>query len=193
MYIAVPLRRRDETMEITVLPTTAGVVTIACIAPTLAFSGAAGCASGLGVSLQRARAMRPTPDLGFRLRLGTLGGRLDRERVAQRATLSRVRRPRAQARAARRLAMRHAQAARALAPFVRSGMSAKVVASLREASRGYDELSRSATAHDSAAFAVASRAIDEADDRLGGAWGAIRQEVDPAPPASAGRDGAGSS
>jgi hypothetical protein len=187
-YVAAPVRRGDEMMEVTVLPTTAGVVAIACIAPTLALSAAADCASELELTFRRARAIRPAPDLGFRFRIGTIARRLDRERVEQRATLARVRTPRAQARAAHRLAVQHAGAARALAPFARSDTTVRVVASLREASRGYEQLSRSATADDRAAFALASRAIDEADDRLTEAWGAVLRPVDPAPRTKADAD-----
>jgi hypothetical protein len=167
MYHAVPVRRSNETMEITVLPTTAGLVAIACIEPPgLAFAAAGGCASELGLTLQRGKALRPTDDLGFRLRLGGVVADLDRERVADRASLRRSRTPRAQASAARQLAAAHARAAGALAPFARSDATAKVVASLRAASGGYKALSRSATAYDRAAFAQARRAIDESDRRL---------------------------
>jgi len=182
LYFAVPVRRTSETMEITVLPTTAGVLAIACVAPTLAFSAAAGCASALDLTLQRARALRPTDDLGFRVRLGAIAGRLDRERVERRAALSRVRTRRAQGRAAHRLAVGHERAARSLAPFVAGDTTAEVVASLRDASRGYDDLERSAAADDRAAFSRASRAIDAADDRLAEAWDALFAPVDPDPP-----------
>jgi hypothetical protein len=101
--------------------------------------------------------------------------------VKQRATLSQVRTPRAQARAARRLAVQHAWAARALAPFVGSDATATVVDSLREASRGYEALSRSANARDRAAFARASRAVDEADGRLTDAWETFLRPVAAAP------------
>lgn len=184
LYLAVPIRSADETMEITVLPTTAGVVAIACVAPTLAFSGAAGCASALDLTLQRARALRPTADLGFRFRLGAIAGRFDRERVEHRAMLSRARTPRAQARAAHRLAVGHERAARALAPLVGTDTTAEVVASLRDASRRYEDLKRSAAADDRAAFSLAARAIEAADHRLADAWDAAMQPVASAPPAS---------
>jgi len=166
LYHAVPVRRSNETMELTVLPTTAGLVAIACLAPRLAFAAAGGCASELELTLQRGRALRPTDELGFRLQLRGVAADLDRERVADRASLRRSRTPRAQASAARQLAAAHARAAEALAPFARSDAAARVVASLRAASGGYEALSRSATADDRAAFAQARRAIDESDRRL---------------------------
>ena len=153
-------------MEITVLPTTAGVLAIACLAPRFTFSAAAGCETALRLTLNRARALVPAHDLGFKLRLGDVARRLDQVRVEQRVTLRRARTPRAQALTARRLAAAHAQAARALAPLARRGTTARVVALLRRSSSAYGKLSRSATTKDRATFVLASRAIDEADDRL---------------------------
>jgi len=166
LYSSVPVRRGEETMDITVLPTTAGVVAIACLAPRFTFSAAAGCESALRLTLHRARAMVPAQDLGFKLRLGDVARGLNQERVEQRVTLRQARTPRAQALTARQLAAAHAQAARALAPLARRGTTARVVASLRNSSSAYENLSRSATTKDRAAFVLASRAIDEADDRL---------------------------
>lgn len=165
LYSAVPVGA-GETMDVTVLPTTGGVVAIACRAPKLASAAAAGCASGVRLDLHRAPPLRPTGDLGFRLRLGGVARRLDQQRVVHRARLQQARRPRAQARAARRLAGAHAQAARALAPFARSGAAARAVALLHASSRAYDRLSRSATAGDGAAFRRAARSIDAVDGRL---------------------------
>jgi hypothetical protein len=166
MYTAVPARRTADTMDITVLPTTAGVMSVACAAPRLAFAGAVSCASDLRIVLDGARALRPTIDLAFRLRLPEVAPRLDSERVTQRMALSRARTPAAQARAARRLAAAHARAAGSLAPLARGGAATELVALLRESSREYDALARSVAARDRGAYERASRAIDDADDRL---------------------------
>jgi hypothetical protein len=64
------------------------------------------------------------------------------------------------------VAVAHARAARALAPFARGGEATEVVALLRASSREYDALARSVAAQDRGAFERASREIDEADDRL---------------------------
>jgi len=175
-YTAVPVPRGRQMMDITVLPTTAGIVTVACMAPELTFSVAAGCESRLRLTLRSAQAIRPTRDLGFRLRLGDVVKHLDLARVQQRARLLRARTSKAQARAALRLATAHARAARALAPLVATGASAEMVALLRESSRGYQRLSNSATAQDGEAFALAARAVDEADRRLGATYGAFRAD-----------------
>ena len=166
MYTAVPAKRAPDTMDITVLPTTAGVMSVVCVAPRLAFAAAVSCASDLRIALDGARPLRPTIDLAFRLRLREVAPGLDGERVTQRLALSRARTPVAQARAARRLAAVHARAAGSLAPFARGGAATELVALLRNASREYDAMASSVVARDRGAYARASRAIDDADHRL---------------------------
>jgi hypothetical protein len=130
-----PLRNRGRVLELTVAPTTGGVLAVACVAPPSAWSGALGCADGVHAIATGDRALTPAPELAFRQAAGPALKTLDDARVAGRARLDA-----APNKASAALARTHREAATALAPFAVSGAPAAAVAALRDAARGYDAL-----------------------------------------------------
>jgi hypothetical protein len=172
-YSGVPLRSGDGSMDITVLPTTAGVLAVSCAGPRYALPVSTGCASTVRVSLAGASAIPPREDLAFRLRLDDVLQPLDGVRVARRAMLRQADEPAAQRLAAGRLARAHGRAASALAPLSAEGPSAQLVAALRGSRRAYGALG--AAADDRAAFMRAARSVEAADARLARSLAALSE------------------
>jgi hypothetical protein len=161
--------------RVTLLPTTAGVLALACDR----------CAEGVtGVS--GAIALAPSPDLAFRLRLPGVLARLDGERVSARAALRRARTRRAQASAARALAAAYRRATGVLEPLAGPAQR-PVVAALTGLAGAYDRLARA----DSPARYAAARGAVAAAER--GAAPLLsrgyRLRVATRPPPAPGRDG----
>jgi len=174
-YTRVPIRRGDEAMDVTVLPTTAGVIAVACLGAGGSSPFASDCASAVRLRLAGERALAPSRDLPFRLRLPRVLERLDRHRVPARASLRSARSPGGQARKASRLATAHAEAARELSPVASTPPAARAVRELRRSAGAYQELAAAATAGDRRAFAVAARDVDRADARLARALAGTEQ------------------
>ena len=117
-----PLRTKNRILEVTVAPTTAGMLALTCSAPPASWSAALGCAEGVhAITSAKAKALDPTDDLAFRQAAGPALAALDRERVAGRRTLARAGKPAPRAAAATALAGVHRDAAAALAPFAVEG------------------------------------------------------------------------
>jgi hypothetical protein len=170
-----PLRDRGRVIELTVVPTTGGVLAVACVATPSAWSGALGCADGVHAIATGDRALTPAPELAFRQAAGPALETIDEARVAGRARLEEARRT-----AAASLARAHRDAATALAPFAISGAPADAVAALRDAARGYDALGsipdrRFVTRRQRVRYVAVRQEIARADAALAAALAQLRR------------------
>jgi hypothetical protein len=163
-------------MDVTVVPTSAGAIALACVAPRSLWSVASDCAAGVRhVALDRARPLAPDADLALRLHLPPVVSALDRQRVKHRRALRRARSARGQARAAARLADAHRGAARRLAPAAAAvGASADTVAALERLAAAYRELAVSARRGHPHAFAGARRDVQRSEAALAAALVRLR-------------------
>ncbi len=154
--------------QVTVSPTTAGSLTVVCIAPAAAWSGAARCAEALaGASLRGAESLVPSPTLAFRQRLGGVVGHLGARRAELRARLRRATTRRGQARLAGRLGRAHARAASTLAPRApAAGAPHRVVRLLGANARSYERLSAAARSGWPVRYRRARAAIRRTDRAL---------------------------
>jgi hypothetical protein len=164
-----PLRDGGRTLEVTVAPTTAGTLALACSAPSASWTS---CGHGVqAVDTGAAKALAPASDLAFRQAAGPVLERLDRQRVAGRERLSDARR----AAPATALARAHREAAAALEPFAAGGATADAVTALRRAAAGYAALAAAGRDRDRARFISARRAVRSADAQLAAALAALRR------------------
>jgi len=161
------LRATDRRMaDITVVPTSAGVLAVACLADSADASGAAGCASQLaGLRLNSGEWLRPSVDVAAAAVAPPILRRLDGARLDARAALGRARTPRGQAHAARRLSAVHAGAAGSLAPYA-SGRAGAVIAALRASAGSYARLAAAAGARAPQRYRNARRAVARDDGAL---------------------------
>ena len=82
-----PLRDEGRTLEVTVAPTTAGILALACSATS--WSAWVDCGDGVhAVATGEAKALAPTAELAFLQAAGPVLGTLDAERVSGRARLT---------------------------------------------------------------------------------------------------------
>jgi hypothetical protein len=163
-----PLHDEGRTVEVTIAPTTAGVLALACSAPAASWSASLDCANGVH-AVAGGKALAPTGDLGFRLSAGPVMRALDAERVSGRARLS-ARRPAA----ATALADAHRAAAAELDPFAVAGAPLAAVSALREAARGYDALATAARRRARTRFVVARARVAQSDAALAAALDRLR-------------------
>jgi hypothetical protein len=163
-----PLHDEGQMVEVTIAPTTTGVLALACSTPATNWSASRNCANGVR-AVAGAEALAPTPDLGFRLAAGPALRALDAARVSGRARLS-ARRPAV----ATALARAHREAAAALAPFATAGAPADAVGALREAARGYDALATAARRRDRTRFVAARARVSRSDAELATALDRLR-------------------
>jgi len=158
-----PLIDEGRMVEVTVAPTTAGVLALVCSAPATSWSSWLDCADGVHAA-GGAKALTPTADLAFRQAAGPVLDTLDDERVSGRARLT-ARRPAAAA----ALARSHRDAAAALAPFAEAGAPAEAVRALRDAAGGYDALAAAARRRDRTGFVAARARVARSDAALAAA------------------------
>jgi hypothetical protein len=170
-----PVRDDKRVLQVTVVPTTRGVLAVACSAPPSTWSVALGCASGIRQAVPAdGRALVPSADLAFRLRATDVLRELDVERVRGRKALVAAKRPAARTAASARLAGLHGDAASALAPFAVAGATGGTVAALRGAARSYGALARAAGSESRPRFVRARAAVRRADGALARAVGRLR-------------------
>jgi len=152
----------ERRMEVTVVPTTAGSLAVACIAPLESWVAALGCSAGVrGLALRDAAWLKPGDDLAVRERIPDVVRTLDARRVALRKQLAAAKTGGAQARFARRLSRAYAAAAATLAPVAPAdGAAAELVAALRAASASQAELSLTAENGEPKGYRTAKRAIE---------------------------------
>ena len=165
-YRAADTPGRRLVMDVTVLPTTAGMLAVACAWP-VDFTGAApDCASSVkSVSVHGAATLTPSSSVAFAAALPAQVARLDDARATGRALLSRARTPGAQAAAAHRLARQH----RAVADELRTafGTAARpLIGGLKRSGRAYTALGTAAADGAPARFRAARQQVRVAETEL---------------------------
>jgi hypothetical protein len=164
-YGTLPLRSGGS-LELTVLPTTGGVVLVGCEAATSWWSTVAGCSRSVR-AIGGATALKPAANLPFRAHVGKVVRVLNRKRLWAERALLRARTPGGQRAAALRLARAHRAAAAALAPLVpKRGRAADVVRRLGTSAAAYHALGYAAGRHWRARYAAARKRAHRADAAL---------------------------
>jgi hypothetical protein len=168
--------RDNRRIELTVVPTTAGSVAVACIAPRSSWVAASGCAAGVrGLSLSGASRVTPDASLAVRARIPAVVDKLDARRVTLRAKLRAAARRRGQARFAKRLSKAYAAAAASLAPVTPAkGPAARTVAAMRASAAAHKKLAAAARKGWPKRYRLAKRAIKREDAALKRALRALR-------------------
>ena len=154
-------------MDVTVLPTTAGMLALACVSRASSMDAGPGCASSVkSVSLRGVTALEPSASVALAVQLPSMLARLDDARVDGRAALSRARTREAQAAALHRLAAQHVAAADRLRTAF--GTPARpLVGGLEDTGRAYTALGTAASDGSSARFGVARLEVRRAETELG--------------------------
>jgi hypothetical protein len=155
-------------LDVIAMPTTRGVLTLACASPPHRGAAPPACFEGVRrLQVPGARPLVPADDTVLRLRLGAVMGPLERARGAGRTALRRAHGPIGQARAARALWRAHLAAARALAPIVpSSGPRAALPGELRSVAAAYRRLALAAANRSPRQWARARTAVHAAERRL---------------------------
>jgi len=149
------------------VPTTGGVVTIACEADAVAIRRAAEECEGAIATLRLdgASGLVPAPETAARIVLPATVDRLNRQRSSGRRALAATRRPRGRSGAARRLAGAYATAADRLRPLA-AGEARRVTVALDELAREHRALAAASLRRDPASARRAGAAIKEGERRL---------------------------
>ena len=173
--------RAGRALELTVQPTTAGVLAVACVSPLVARPAEALCGGAVtSATVHGATTLVPRQSVAVALGLTSRLDALDGARVRMRASLSRAESPMEQAGLARRLAGAHLGEASALAPLAgRAG--APLVEALREVGSAYEHLATAAAGGSPAAFSAARKDVDAAESRLAHAVGSVSRRIAPEP------------
>jgi hypothetical protein len=164
------------------LPTTAGTVIAACVAPTTnATEFAAACERVIAsVHLRSGQALPLTASATFAKSLGSVIESLNNARALDGHQLVAAKRPADQAAAARRLASAHAAAATAAGQLtpgpIGAGANAAIVAALHQLSSAYASLATAAQHADKAQYTAASSAITRGDASLEAGFAQLRQD-----------------
>jgi hypothetical protein len=189
-YRGVKARRWNLVMDVTVLPTTAGMLALACASPAPSTDESAGCATAVkSVAVSGVSALESSPSVALSAQLPAALARLDEARVDGRAALSRARTREAQAVALHSLADHHGAAADRLRSEF--GTAARPLsAGLEDTRRAYAALAAAASDGSPARYGAARRKVRLAEAGLGGAVDRTRRAgardiaaVAPPPPA----------
>jgi hypothetical protein len=172
-YSNIATARPNVVMELTVVPTTAGVLAVACTSPLVAAPSE--CDRDVEqIFVSAARVLRPTADMAFRLALSPVLTRLQDDRAALEPNLNAARDAGAQAQALQAFGEAYAAAARrldSLAP--RSGRAATLVASLHDAARAYRAAGMAASVGAFGNYFVARAAVMAAESKVATALGHV--------------------
>ncbi len=164
-YRDLPTGQPDARADVTVLPTTAGVLAVMCTSG-LTLSANNLCAGDVTlVTVTGARLLLPSRSLALQQALPAVLDNLDRARLQDRRTLSAARTPRGQALAAGRLAVDHRAAARAIRAAA-GPAGTPLARDLEAVADGYDALQEQAKAGSRGGFAAARRAVEDAETVL---------------------------
>ena len=158
----------DRLLQVTVAPTTGGVLTAACLARSLSWLAVAGCASDIGAAtLTGATPLRPAPALAYRTRLPGAIERFGDRRAQLRSKLERATSRRGQARFAARLGRANARTAVRLAPWAPAkGAPRAIDRALRATGRAYEQMSAAARNGWPRRYRLARRAVRRGDAAL---------------------------
>ncbi len=166
-YSALATRGSGVELKVTVLPTTAGVLALACTSPADEFTASDCGAEVRAVSVRGGATLRPSPVIALAARLPAVLAELDRERAKGRAALARARTRERQAVLAQDLARLHLAAASSLPAGGPDGLP--LVDGLERSGRAYAALGLAAEAGSTTRFASARRAIRGAEASVEGA------------------------
>lgn len=157
--------RGDAVMDVAVVPTSAGVLAVACVSSGVVFGAVSGCQQDVQrISVPGARVFAPAPELGFRLQVGPALERLNALRARGDTDLRAARSRGAQSRALRVVATAYADTADSLAPLAPPrGAAAAVVAALRDAARAYRAAGEAAATGSSRRYAAGRTAVRAAE------------------------------
>jgi hypothetical protein len=151
--------------DVTVLPTTGGVLAVVCTNRVPATYGSVCPDDVESLTMRGERPLVPSRSLALQQTLPAVLNHLNRDRLEDRAQLSRARTPEAQALATRRLAAEHRAAARAIdAPAEAAG--APLARDLEAVASAYDRLAEQAQAESAAGFDTAGAAVEDAETVL---------------------------
>ena len=172
-----PYRTDGRLVEVTVLPTSAGVLAVGCLAPSFAAAAASGCADGIGrLRLDGARVLPLDAGAALRVVLPSKIARLRAHRARHRRALARARTGLEQADASRALASVFGGTADALSPFAPAQRQQRLIAALRSTAAAYRRLATAAAGGRPATYAGARvevvRAERAAEAALARVWAA---------------------
>ena len=157
--------RSGRTMDVTLLPTTSGVLAVACTRAPDELAGAPGCDGGAPViDLGGAQPVAPAADLALRQKLPAAIERLDGRRTTLRRSLRAAETRRGQARFARRLARVYARTGARLAPVAPRG--SRVLGAMHRADVAYRRVARAALRNRRGGFARARARVGAAEAAL---------------------------
>lgn len=147
-----PARARGDRVAALVLPTTDGVITVACAAAAGAFAAARReCAEAMAaLRLEGAAALPPAPYAAARIALPAVMARLNADRRAGRRALARTRSPARRQAAALGVARAYRRAAATLRPLA-GGRAVPLVGSLRALDGAYLALARASASQNAPA------------------------------------------
>jgi serine/threonine protein kinase len=181
-YADLSLTGFDRRVELMVVPTTAGVATVACLAPAdEARAFAAACENvARSLELDGPRPYPLGPDPAFAERLNKAMRALNRERADARRDLAAAKRPSGQAEQATRLGADFRTAAAAIgkgavSPAVADDRAA-IVRAMRDVAPEYRALASSANRYEKGDFAAARKAIRKAEAKVDRSLSALRTE-----------------
>jgi hypothetical protein len=172
-YSNVATARPNVVMELTVVPTTAGVLAVACTSRLLV--APSGCDLDVKqIFVSAAHVLRPTADAAFRLAMSTVLTRLQHDRAASEGQLNAARDAGAQALGLEAFAKAYATAARGLDRFApRRGPAATLVASLDSAGGAYRAAGTAARIGAVGDYSVARAAVRAAESKVATALGRV--------------------
>lgn len=170
-YQSVATWRRDAVMDVAVVPTSAGVLAVACVASRFVFGAVTGCEQDVQrMALPGARVFAPAPELAFRLQVGAALERLKHLRALGDRALRAARSRRGQSRALRAMTAAYADTADGLAPFAPpQGAPATLVAAMRDAARAYRATRKAAGWGSPRRYRAGRRAVRAAEARVASA------------------------
>jgi hypothetical protein len=166
-YSSVATARPNVVMQLTVLPTSAGVLAVACTSRSVV-AGPSQCDQDVAqISVSDARVLRPTPETAFRFAMSPVLTRLQDDRAALERELNAARDAGAQAQALQAFGKAYAAAARGLDPLApRLGRAAILVASLHNAASAYRAAGMAANTGAFGDYFVARAAVTAAESHV---------------------------
>jgi len=166
-YSSVSTTSPNVVMALTVLPTTAGVLAVACTSPSAAAAPNQCDQDVEQLVVSGATVLRPTPETAFRLAMSPVLTRLQDDRAAVEPKLIAAQDAGAQAQALQAFGEAYTAAARRLDPLApRPGRAATLVASLDGAARAYRAAGIAASSGAYGDYFVARAAVEAAESKV---------------------------
>lgn len=167
-------------MSVYVLPTTLGIATAVCVAPTTgATAFAVSCERAVGSMTTSGSVLPFGANPAYASALSAIVAKLNSVRTQAGLRLATAKSPKAQAAAALELSDAHATAAAAAEKLTpgpaTAAAAANVVIALKQLASGYEALSRATSAGNGGDYSAAASAIKHADAALSAAFARLRQ------------------